>query len=170
MAFHVSGYWSKSFLTNFDNTFIIREPVAALNSQYKILTDFTLEESGYPLLKDLFYAVADIHGFAPILIDASDFTENPYWIMKSYCKSLSLPFIESSLIWEKRKPSEFDLWLPWHASIIDSTCIHPLPADKVNPSSAHVQRMAEQVLPIYEDLKQYRLSPALKSDLKSTCR
>lgn len=157
MAYHVAGYWSPDFLNDFDNTFIVREPIAALSSQFRIQPDFNLEESGYPLLRELFFAVADLLGEPPVLIETDDFTNYPKAVIKEYCNLLNIQFIESALIWTKRRIPEWDTWSNWHIEAINSCCIHPLHQQENNPLSDHVKKIADQAIPIYEEIVKYKI-------------
>jgi len=160
MAFHVNGYWTHDFLNKLRNTFLIREPISALNSQYKLLPDFTLAESGYPSLKEIFFAVADQCGEAPLLIDTQDFTSSHQNVLEKYCSYLDIPFISSSLNWEKREVPEWDVWKGWHTGALDSTGIRPI-TKKSNEIaiSDHVKSIADEVMPIYEEMIKYKYCP-----------
>jgi hypothetical protein len=47
MAYHAKGLLGSTFVANFANTFIIRDPKYVIASLYKMWPDFTLEETGF---------------------------------------------------------------------------------------------------------------------------
>ena len=47
MAYHAKGVMGPEFISNFVNTFIVRDPKYVLSSLYRMWPDFILEETGY---------------------------------------------------------------------------------------------------------------------------
>jgi len=92
MAYHVSGFVTPEFVGRFRNTFIIREPRAVLASFSKFWPDFTFEEAGYEELHRLFGYAAEL-GQEPVVVNASDLSEDPEGIVAAYCEWIGVPFI-----------------------------------------------------------------------------
>jgi hypothetical protein len=74
MAYQAKGVMSPEFISNFVNTFIVREPKYVLSSLYRMWPDFTLEETGY---EDLYWAFryATEAGEDPVVVDAMTFSD-----------------------------------------------------------------------------------------------
>jgi hypothetical protein len=161
MAFHVAGYWSKDLLSAFTNTFIIRHPAPALQSQYRILKDFSIEETGYPMLRELFFSCWEIFGRQPILVDAKDLRNDPKRVLRAYCEAVGVKPNDSALTWKKENVPEWSLWREWHQSVLESTGILPSPGDEnFGEVSGDTQRMVDEVTSIYEELRKYRVQIA----------
>ena len=158
LAYHVRGFWSSGLLRMVRSTFLIRNPIAALGSQYRLLPDFNLEETGYPELKRLFDAVADRDGKAPVLIDAADFQRFPDRVMAAYCDAIGIRFQHSSLTWENRDVPLWNAWRRWHLDALNSTGVNPpKPIPRLEDQPPHVRRMVDRTMPIYERLIPYKL-------------
>lgn len=102
MAYHTVGFMMPEFVRKFRNTFIIRELRYVLASLYTMWPDFTFEEAGYEKLYRLFeYTLKE--GQEPVVVDASDLSENPEGIVAAYCEKLGIPHKPEILSWEPRR-------------------------------------------------------------------
>jgi hypothetical protein len=115
-----------NFLKMMKNTFLIRDPAKSIPSHFKMNPDVTLDEIGYEKEYNLFQKVANLTGTSPTIIDSQDLIQNPHIIIKKYCESLNLPFIENSLNWEKGHKKEWDTWKYWHKSVSSSKKIEKI--------------------------------------------
>jgi hypothetical protein len=70
MAYHVKPLISSPFVSNFVNTFIIRDPKCVLSSLYKMWPDFTLEETGFEQIYNLFRYATEVNGEDVVVVDA----------------------------------------------------------------------------------------------------
>ncbi len=91
MAYQAKPLIDPGFVSQFVNTFIIRDPKYVLVSLYKMWPDFTQEEAGYDDLYRLF-RLATRAGEEPIVVDAMSFSENPARVLSVYCERLGIPF------------------------------------------------------------------------------
>jgi hypothetical protein len=158
MAYHVAGFMTPEFVRNFRNTFIIREPRYVLASLYEMWPDFTFEEAGYEDLYRLFgYATEE--GQKPIVVDASDLSENPERLVAAYCKKLGIPHKPEALSWEPREIPEWRMWEGWHDEAQQSTGIGKASREEVTLPS-ELESAYEHCLPYYEALHEKRLRPA----------
>jgi Sulfotransferase domain len=158
MAYQAKGVMNREFISNFVNTFIVRDPKYVLSSLYKMWPDFTLEETGY---EDLYWAFryATEAGEDPIVVDAMTFSENPADILATYCEHLDIPFRRDSLSWESREVEEWEMWDEWHDEAQQSTGIER--AERRNPVlPRQLQEAYEHCLPYYYALAAHTISAA----------
>ena len=62
MAYHAKGLLGSTFVASFANTFIIRDPKYVIASLYKMWPDFTLEETGFEQIYNLFRYATKVDG------------------------------------------------------------------------------------------------------------
>ena len=157
MAYQAKGVMSPEFISNFVNTFIVRDPKYVLSSLYKMWPDFTLEETGY---EDLYWAFryATEAGEDPVVVDAMTFSENPASILATYCERVGLPFRPEALSWEPGEVEEWNSWEGWHEAAERSTGIKR--AERRDPAlPQELQEAYEHCLPYYYTLAAHTISP-----------
>jgi len=161
MAFHVKQCMTHKFLNNFKNTFIIRHPKFTLPSQFKILPDFTLEETGYEQQYRLFQMLCDMTGTPPIVIDGEDLCNNPELIIKAYSDNVGIPFIPDSLHWQAELPSQLKLWKKWYKNVAESTGFQRYTniteSELILKTKKKVSKAYNFCLPFYEKIFKYRI-------------
>ncbi len=158
MAYQAKGVMSPEFISNFVNTFIVRDPKYVLTSLYKMWPDFTLEETGY---EDLYWAFryATEAGEDPVVVDAMTFSENPASILATYCERVGLPFRPEALSWEPGEVEEWNSWEGWHEAAERSTGIKR--AERRDPAlPQELQEAYEHCLPYYYTLAAHTISPS----------
>jgi hypothetical protein len=142
MAYQAKGVMGPEFISNFVNTFIIRDPKYVLSSLFKMWPDFTLEETGY---EELYWAFryATEAGEDPVVVDAMTFSENPAGILSAYCERVGIPFRANSL--------------SWHEAAQQSTGIER--AERRDPTlPEELQEAYENCLPYYYTLAAHTIS------------
>ena len=157
MAYQAKGVMSPEFISNFVNTFIVRDPKYVLSSLHKMWPDFTLEETGY---EDLYWAFryATEAGEDPVVVDAMTFSENPASILATYCERVGLPFRPEALSWEPGEVEEWNSWEGWHEAAERSTGIKR--AERRDPAlPQELQEAYEHCLPYYYTLAAHTISP-----------
>jgi hypothetical protein len=151
MAYHARGLLSPEFASNFVNTFIIRDPKYVIASLHKMWPDFTLEETGFEHVYDLFRYATEVNGEEAVVVDAMSFSENPAGILAAYCERLGIPFSPDSLSWESREVDEWEMWDEWHGEAQQSTGIER--AERKDPAlSRDLQYVYDYCLPYYYPL------------------
>jgi hypothetical protein len=156
MAYQAKGVMGPEFISNFVNTFIIRDPKYVLSSLYKMWPDFTLEETGY---EELYWAFryATEAGEDPVVVDAMTFSENPAVILSAYCERVGIPFRANSLSWEAGEVEEWKHWEEWHEAAQQSTGIER--AERRDPTlPEELQEAYEHCLPYYYTLAAHTIS------------
>ena len=151
MAYHAKALISSRFVANFANTFIIRDPKYVISSLYKMWPDFTLEETGFEQIYDLFRYATEVNGEDVVVVDAMSFSENPAGVLSAYCEHLGVPFDPDSLSWESREVEEWEMWDGWHDKAQQSTGIKR--AERKDPAlSRDLQQVYDYCLPYYYHL------------------
>jgi Sulfotransferase domain len=157
MAYQAKGIMTPEFISNFVNTFILRDPKYVLSSLHKMWPDFTLEETGY---EELYWAFryATEAGEEPVVVDAMTFSEYPVDILSAYCERVGLPFRPEALSWEPGEVDEWKRWEGWHEAAERSTGIKR--AERRDPELPQVLHEAyEHCLPYYYTLAAHTISP-----------
>jgi hypothetical protein len=157
MAYQAKRVMGPEFISNFVNTFIVRDPKYVLSSLHKMWPDFTLEETGY---EELYWAFryATEAGEDPVVVDAMTFSENPVAILSAYCERVGLPFQADSLSWEPGEVEEWKGWEEWHEAAQRSTGIKR--AQRRDPTlPEELQDAYEHCLPYYYTLAAHTISP-----------
>lgn len=150
MAYQARGVLDREFISNFANTFIIRDPKYVIASLEKMWPDFTLEETGFEHIYWAFRYASEA-GEDPVVVDAMTFSENPAAVLSAYCERLGVPFDPRSLSWESREVEEWEMWDGWHEKVQQSTGIKR--AERKDPQlSGRSQEAYEHCLPYYYHL------------------
>ncbi len=158
MAYHTVNFRDREFVSNFHNTFLIRDPKQTLVSFYKMWPDFTLEEAGHEQLYKLFECAVEA-GQEPIVVEAAEFSANPEDTIAAYCEKLGIPFDPEALSWEEREVPEWEAWEEWHTDAQESTGIEELPEKEITLPE-ELREAYERSLPYYEALRGHRLKLA----------
>src|SRR5215210_3179193 len=157
MAYHAKGIMNPEFISNFVNTFILRDPKYVLSSLYKMWPDFTLEETGYEQIYWAFKYATEA-GEDPVVVDAMTFSENPVGILSAYCERVGLPFRPEALSWEPGEVEEWKRWEGWHGAAQRSTGIKR--AERRDPAlPEELEEAYEHCLPYYYTLAAHTISP-----------
>jgi Sulfotransferase domain len=151
MAYHARGLIGSKFASHFANTFIIRDPKYVISSLYKMWPDFTLEETGYEQIYNLFRYATEVNREDVTVVDAMSFSENPTHVLAAYCEHLRIPFRTDSLSWQSREVRRWESWEGWHTDAQQSTGIKR--AERRDPAlSGRLQEAYEYCLPYYYTL------------------
>ena len=158
MAYHADGFANAELLSQYRNSFLIREPAGALASLAAKWPDFTQEEAGYDALARL-VAIADGAGQDPVIIDHDDLCRDPAGMVRAYCERMDIDFDASALTWSPGMRPEWSRWADWHESSAASTGFLPPPSIRPQSASDRVREQAERCRPIYDELHRRRLRP-----------
>lgn len=157
MALHLSGQMGLDLLPGCQHAFLIRHPGHVLPSLHKMMPDFTLEETGYERLHDLFNLVAAKTGQTPCVLDSEDLCTAPETIIQKFCQGLGIPFLPQALSWPPGPRPEWQLWEPWHADVANSRGFQA-PRSPARPiEQGPLASAYAHCLPHYQALHQQRL-------------
>ena len=100
-------------------------------------------------------------GKVPSVIDSNDLLENPSEIVRLWCQSVGIPFVESALSWEPGARDEVSWWDggSFHANLRNSDGLKPQERNYVELSDTpdRVLEVYEKMKPHYEYLYAHRL-------------
>ena len=159
MAYCVCDRADPTFLSHFENTFLIRHPAKVLPSLFAHWPDFSLVEAGYAEIYHLFEATQNYLGKVPPLIDSDDLVHKPEATVKAYCHAVGIPFLPQALTWEAKQQPELLQWESWHKQVQSSQGFKPTkPNNYVKiEDNDHLQQAYKYCLPYYEKLYEQRL-------------
>ena len=160
MGFHVIHIANQEFLSNFNNSFLIRHPDKTLPSFFNNWPDFTLEETGYAELYKLFEIAQQIGDKLPLVIDSDVLVKKTKATVRAYCNVIGIPFIEKALEWKAEPQPEINQWEGgWHNYVLSSQGFKEREKkDYIRiEDNEYLKKAYEFCLPYYEKLYEYRL-------------
>jgi hypothetical protein len=142
------------------NTFMIREPRAAISSHYAMNPDATLQEYGFEYLHVIFDAVRSAVGEVPLVIDGDDLVSDPEATVRAYCERVGLEFKAEALRWDPGQRANWRRTDRWHAEVAESSGLVAKEAKRreTPDTNAHLRRVAEHHQPFYDALARHRLA------------
>jgi hypothetical protein len=157
MAYHASGLLTDELLGEVVNTFLVREPRAALASFARKWPDLTEEEAGYGRLAEAF-AVARRHtDRALAVLEADDLARDPSAQVRAWCGALGIPFVADALQWQPGLPAQWELWADWYDGVARSSGFE-LPRTAEPPVlDDRLEAIAASARPVYDELTALRL-------------
>ncbi len=173
MAFFIPSdrmeLYLKGKFSNYQHTFLIRNPHLSIPSRWKICAEHGYKFSyvasiGYANLHKMFEHVRSLCSDV-IVVDASDLLNNPEKMMQQYCMKTGLPYDKSMLTWT---PGVVQDWTInkmhqiWHGNVINSSGFNvPKSQSSEISQSVHlpleVQESIKESMPFYEDIYKYRI-------------
>jgi len=165
MTHHMLDGFSRDWIGQCANAFLIRAPEAVLASYARKRDDFTLDEIGLPAQLDLFDRAADRLGHAPPVIEGQDVLADPEGMLRALCAALGAPFDPAMLAWPAGRRDSDGVWAPvWYEAVERSTGFGPPRVEAgAETLSDPLRRIAEAGRPLYEALARHRLAPAARS-------
>ncbi len=161
LAYYIAHKVDKSFMAQCTNTFLIRHPRQMLPSLYDKWPDFTMEETSYAELYQLFVLAKELTGKIPVVIDADDLVKNPTTTMQAYCHAAGIQFLPKSLEWGTGSRPEFNWWEggSWHDDVNQSNRVRKMPPKNYLSVSANdkLEQAYQYCLPYYEKMFTHRL-------------
>lgn len=159
---YIKHMWDEHFLSNFQHAFLIRDPALTLTSMYDKWPDFHEGEVGFAEQRALFDLLHALHGKPPPVFDSADILENPTVMVKAFCNSVEIPFIESALSWEPGADTSTYSWWDggsFHENLKRSTGLVAQPRKYVEISAApdRVRQVHYRVKPHYDHLYSHRI-------------
>ncbi|MGI9608466.1 MAG: sulfotransferase family protein [Acidimicrobiales bacterium] len=155
MAKHLVGL-DRSFLPQFRNVLLTREPHDMLTSFQVNIPDATIDDTGFPELVEILDTLVDA-GEEPIVVDTKRLLIDPPAVLSELCDRLGLDFDPAMLSWPPGPKAEDGVWAEhWYAGVHRSTGWQPyVPKDaELLPAVAPV---LEEIMPMYERLMPYRI-------------
>jgi len=149
------------FLSNFNHSFLIRDPAKTLTSMYKHWPDFHIDEVGFSEQRTLFDRLCDRDGKAPPVMDSDRLLEDPHGILEAYFNAVGLPFIPEALSWDPGARDEVSWWDggSFHETLRNSDGLKPQSPRNIDIQKApdRVREVYDMVLPHYEHMYAHRI-------------
>lgn len=116
------------WLSQLRHVFLIRDPVAVVNSYLAKRDTVTAEDIGIPQQARLFETIAALTGQAPPVIDSGEFLRDPAAHLRVLCRHLDIPFDPAMLRWPSGPRTSDGVWAPhWYGTVWASTSFAPPP-------------------------------------------
>ena len=153
MTHHMLPTFSRDWLGDVKNAFLIRHPARVIASYQAKRESPTFDDLGFAQQLQLFET------FGGVVIDSADIRADPRQMLGKLCDALGILFDEAMLSWPCG-PKDFDgVWADhWYGAVHNSTGFSgaegPLP--EVTKENAP---LLERALPIYETLSKHCLKP-----------
>ncbi|MQA25329.1 MAG: sulfotransferase family protein [Micromonosporaceae bacterium] len=143
------------------NTFMIRDPRAAVASHYALYPNVTLDEVGFEYLHTIFQAVREATGEIPAVIDGDDLVADPEGVLRAYCERVGLPFRPESLRWQPGAQRVWERTEKWHRDVaLSSGLTDRGRRHRVRPDNdPRLGELARHHQPFYEAMRAHRLTP-----------
>ena len=157
MCHHLPPDSDISWIDNFKNCFLIRDPREVLLSLSKITESIDLLSTGLPQQLTIFKHVIKSSGKIPPVIDSADVLEDPESILSVLCESIGIPFSKRMLSWKPGPRNCDGLWGKyWYDSVWKSSGFSP-PTPKDGELSEHLHSVLEESTMIYQELREMRI-------------
>lgn len=155
MAHHLLPGMDRSWLGEFRNVLLLRDPRRVLASYAKVRADVTLEDIGVP-------QQVELAEHCEFVVDSDDFLAAPADYQREICRRLDVPcdaaLLASMLSWPAGRRSSDGVWAPaWYGAVEASTAFGPAPAAAPPDLPEHLAEVGEQAMAIYDRLRADRL-------------
>ena len=157
MTKHMISSFSRDWITELCNVFLIRDPGRVIASYHAKSEDPQLSDIGVKEQQELFDKVCQDTGQAPVVIDSADILENPALMIKKLCEAIGITYQEQMMNWQLG-PKPYDgVWAPhWYKSVWKSTGFG-VANRKVSVVPDHLQALLEEANEYYDKLKTHTL-------------
>lgn len=156
MTQHMVPGMPRDWMAKVKNVFLLRHPARVIASFSAKYENLTLDDIGFVQQSDLFDDVLQM-GAAPIVIDSNDVRKNPERQLKKLCAALGLDWDPEMLHWPQGGHAKDGVWAPhWYGAVHKSTGFAG-PESNLPELRGHLADLAEQAMPHYERLLNFRL-------------
>jgi hypothetical protein len=157
MTHHMLPQFDRAFIHSLTNAFLIRSPEKVLASYAKKHDEVSLHAIGFVEQAEIFEQVSDHLGHAPPVIDADVHLAEPRKSLQHLSHALGIPFREAMLHWPKGPKACDGAWAPhWYNAVWQSEGFQKTEARSTTLPD-HLQRIADQARPFYEQLHKHAL-------------
>ena len=155
MAHHLLAGMDRSWLREFRNVLLLRDPRRVLASYSKVRADVTLEDIGVP-------QQVELAQHCEFVVDSDDFLTDPAAYQREICRRLDVEcddeILASMLAWPAGRRSSDGVWAPaWYDAVEASTGFGPAPTAAPPDLPAHLLGVGAQAVEIYEGLRAARI-------------
>lgn len=141
------------------HTFIVRDPRAAIASQFALKPEMSCSDVGYEHQWQLFELARRVTGRTPVVIRAEELLAAPARVVRSWCEAVGLPYLEHALTWRPEDRPEWQRSRRWHVDASVSTGFG-LPTKRYGATVDNhplLHTYYQHNLPYYERLVRYAI-------------
>lgn len=152
MTHHLLPGMDLAWVHRLHNVFLVRDPALVVASYVKSRAACAPADIGLLQQAELFDAVAQRLGHAPLVIDGERFLQDPAGHLRRICAEAGVPYTERMLHWPPGPRASDGVWAPhWYHAVWASTGFEPWrPREAVLDAAG--RRVAEACRPAYERL------------------
>ena len=157
MTHHLLPPISREWLGQVTNCFLIRDPREMLTSYIKIVSQPSLEDTGFPQQTEIFEWVRRNLGVTPPVLDSVDVLNAPRRMLELLCDALGIEFQDAMLAWPPGPRATDGIWARhWYGEVEKSTGFRPY-QPKPEPIPPQLRPLYEQCAEHYARLYDHRL-------------
>ena len=158
---YIDHMFETVLVSQFNHSFLIRDPAKTITSMYNKWPDFHEKEVGFPEQRALFDILNEKTGSPPVVIDSDDLLENPKLVVEAWCDAIEIPFIKEALSWEPGARDEVSWWDggSFHANLRNSNGLSPQKRKYIElfDTPERVRDVHARMKPHYDYLYSHRL-------------
>lgn len=159
---YLNHVWTPSFLENFINIFLIRNPSKTITSIFDKWPDFDELEVGFPEQRALFDLLNALTDKVPIVIDSDDLLEKPEKMVEKFCVATGIPYIKEALQWDSNADTSIYSWWDggsFHKNLSQSSSLKYQKRNylDIDQTPYRVKQVYRRMLPHYEHLYKHRV-------------
>ncbi len=150
------------FLEEFENVFLIRDPVQLIASFSKVIPYPTMRDIGLKKEWEIFDYLQK-RNCRSIVLDSGELLTDPPGVLQQLCAQLEISFDERMLSWTPGPRKDDGVWAEhWYGSVHKSCGFIRQDKKSVTLQKRH-QPLLEEAMPYYQSLFQY----AIKAELNN---
>lgn len=161
MAYYLDDVLGEELLAGFVNSFLVREPTAAIASFAREWPDLTEEEAGYPSLGKAFRIARSLTGADPPVIEADELAADPSTVIAAWCDAVGVGYRSEALTWEPGMIEQWVRWREWYEGVAQTSGFRPPPPGPARRSATlddpRLAAVADRAQPVYEELTAVRI-------------
>ena len=140
-----------SFILNFENVILIRDPKKLIFSFSKVIPEPKMSDIGIKREFELYHYLIS-KGKDPVVLDSGEVLVDPESVLKKLCKKLEIPYSTSMLSWEKGTRPEDGVWAKyWYSNVHKSTGFQKNMTKNVELPTDLIP-LYEESIPYYQEL------------------
>lgn len=157
MTHHLLPHISRDWLGELLHCFLIRDPREMLTSYVKIVSQPSLEDTGFSQQTEIFEWVRANLKITPPVLDSVDVLNHPRRMLGLLCDALGVEFQETMLAWPPGPRTTDGVWAQhWYGEVEKSTGFRSY-QPKNEPIPAELIPLYEQCAEHYARLYEHRL-------------